>query len=236
MRSSHYDTQVDMQMKKSTLFFDLDGTITDSGEGIMRSAQYTLAKFGIEVADWRTLRPFVGPPLEDSFMDFYGFSHDDAMRAMEVYREDYIGNERVVRDNFPYEGIEDCLRALREAGYRLVIATSKPKSTAEMVLRYFRLDAYFDFVAGRDAHDILHTKAEVITDAMRQLQLLPDEIVMIGDRKFDIEGAHECGIRTTVGILWGYGDWAEMEACGADYIVATIPDLTALLCSPTFGV
>ena len=96
--------QIDKRWK--CLFWDLDGTITDSGEGIMKSAQVALAHYGIEVEDWRTLRPFVGPPLEDSFQMFYGFTYEQSIEAMEVYRQDYVGNDYVLSRNFPYPGIE----------------------------------------------------------------------------------------------------------------------------------
>ena len=214
------------------LFWDLDGTITDSGEGIMKSAQVTLAHFGIEVEDWRTLRPFVGPPLEDSFQMFYGLTYEQSMEALEVYRKDYVGNEYVLSRNFPYPGIEDCLGALQKAGYMQVIATSKPKKTAELVVEHFGLTRFFDYVAGRDAHDVLHTKADVIRDAIQRLDIRPADILMIGDRKFDILGAQELDI-DSVGVLWGYGDREEMVRVNADYIIESIPELQAFLLPPS---
>ncbi|MBQ5460407.1 MAG: HAD-IA family hydrolase [Bacteroidaceae bacterium] len=223
---------IDKQWK--CLFWDLDGTITDSGEGIMKSAQVTLAHYGIEVEDWRTLRPFVGPPLEDSFQMFYGFTYEQSIEAMEIYRQDYVGNDYVLSRNFPYPGIEECLGALQDAGFLQVIATSKPKRTAEQVLKHFGLLKYFDYVAGRDAHDVLHTKADVIRDAIQRLDIHPADILMIGDRKFDILGAQELGI-DSVGILWGYGDREEMERVNADYIIETISELQSFLLPSSVG-
>ena len=124
--------------------------------------------------------------------------------------------------------------ALQDAGYLQVSATSKPKSTAEQVLKHFGLMKYFDYVAGRDAHDLLHTKADVIRDAILRLDIHPAEILMIGDRKFDILGAQELGI-DSVGILWGYGDREEMVRVNADFIIETIPELQAFLLPSCVG-
>ncbi len=208
------------------LLFDLDGTLTDSGEGIMRCAQHALAAFGIRVADWRTLRPFVGPPLEDSFKLFYGFSDDDARRAAAVYRERYIPVGMF--ENAVYEGVERCLRTLRRRGYRLAVATSKSEALAREVLRHFRLDAYFDLVAGRDDEGLLHTKADVVRHALDRLGAAPADALMVGDRKYDVLGARAAGV-DCVGVLWGYGDRAELEAAKPLRIVATADELTTLL-------
>jgi len=209
------------------LIFDLDGTITDSGEGIMRCAQYALAQFGIEVRDLQELRPFVGPPLEDSFKDFYNFSPSDAEKAVEAYRARYF--EKGIYEQHLYDNIETTLLALKECGYVLAIGTSKTKQQAEFVLNYFKLLHYFDFVGGRDEEGILiHTKADVLRSVLSELGASPNECLMIGDRKFDILGAKECNI-PSVGVLWGYGDKSEFEAAGADYIIESQEELLDFL-------
>ena len=209
------------------LFFDLDGTLTDSGLGIMRCAAHALRHFGIEVSDLNVLRPFIGPPLEDSFQQFYRFSPEQAEQAVRVYRERYrsIG----VFENEVYPGIPECLDALRAAGYRLALATSKPMDMTAIVMDHFDLRRHFDCVMARDAEGRLHTKSDVIREALLTQGITQlDRVLMIGDRKFDILGAHELGLKA-IGVLYGYGDRPEMEAAAADHIVSTVGVLRAYL-------
>lgn len=219
------------------LLFDLDGTLTDSGLGILRCAQYALAHFGIQVDDLDELRPFVGPPLEDSFIQFYGFSPEQADEAVRVYRERYfrIG----VYENEVYPGTHEALAELCRRGHRLHIASSKNLPMVHEVLRHFDLARFFTFVGARDEAGIRHTKADVLrhvlTDglglrlgadgrlaAAQQGEALP---LMIGDRFYDVEGAHAVGL-PAMGILWGgYATRQEFVDCGADYIVETWHEL-----------
>lgn len=217
------------QKTYSTLLFDLDGTLVDSGEGIMRCAQHALAAFGISVADWHTLRAFVGPPLEDSFSDFYGFDKADTQRAVEVYRERYFS--KGVFEQVPYEGVFDTLRQIRQCGYRIGLATSKMQRQANFVTGELFPDfaPLLDGVYARDDEGVRYTKADVVRHALGELEVNDlSRVLMIGDRKFDIHGAHECGI-DALGVLYGYGDRAEMEAAGADYVCESMTDLLQFL-------
>lgn len=210
------------------LFFDLDGTLTDSALGIVRSAQYALSHFGIQVKDIKSLYPFVGPPLEDSFKEFYHFSTEKARAAVKIYRERYeaIG----IHENAPYDGAVECLRTLKDRGYHLSLATSKMHRMAEIVLDSFHMRTYFDFVGGRDDDGKLHTKADVIRHIMHELNLeeKKEQILMIGDRKYDIAGAREVGL-DTVGVLFGYGGRQELEEAGATWLVKNYSELLDML-------
>lgn len=209
------------------LLFDLDGTLTDSGLGIMRCAQYALDHFGIHVSDYTTLRNFVGPPLEDSFIDFYGFTPAQAEEAVRVYRERYFTTG--VYENEVYPGTSEALAELQRRGYRMGIGSSKNEPMVREVLRYFDLARYFDFIAARDEAGLLHTKADVLRSAIEREQLDLQTTLMIGDRYHDIEGAHAVGL-PAVGILWGgYGTRQEMEDYRAEYIVNTWQELLDML-------
>lgn len=211
----------------TTLLFDLDGTLVDSGEGIMKCAQYSLSHFGIEVTDLKTLRPFVGPPLEDSYKDLYGFSDKDAMKAVEIYRERYFRKGWL--EQHLYDGVIEFLEELRYRGYVMGIATSKMQIQADKVTKEFGLSHLFDFIAGRDDNGLLHTKADVINAGLAY-QGIEDrsKILMIGDRKFDVQGANECGI-DSMGVLYGYGDREELENAGATYICRDFEEILSLL-------
>lgn len=210
-----------------TLLLDLDGTLIDSGEGIMKCAQYSLAHFGIEVKDLQTLRPFVGPPLEDSYKMFYGFSDEDAQKAVQLYRKRYF-NEGWTEQHL-YAGVTDFLAEIRNRGYVMGVATSKMQVQADRVMSEFGLAEYFDFVAGRDNEGKLHSKADVINAGLAAEGITDrNTILMIGDRKFDIIGARECGI-DSLGVLYGYGDREEFEKAGADYICSDFTEVLSML-------
>lgn len=211
---------------KQSVFFDLDGTLADSGEGIMRCACYALEQMGIHTEDFHSLKKFVGPPLEDSFMQFYGMTAVQANQAIAYYRERFF--DKGMYEIYVYPGIEDCLHRLQSAGYILAIATSRTATSARQILDSFDLSHYFDCIGGRDECYRLHTKAEVIADTLQQLNLTADNVVMVGDRCFDIEGAHSCGM-DSIGILWGYGDRNEMTAAEAGQIFSTVDELTEYL-------
>lgn len=209
------------------LFFDLDGTLTDSAPGILRSVAHALSAFGIQVDDLQTLNPFVGPPLEDSFKDFFHFTEEQAAEAVEVYHQRY--NAIGVHENSPYPGVYECLETLRRRGYHLVVATSKPEKLARVVLHKFKLEDYFEFVGGRDDAGILHTKADVIRHVISALGIEDKgSIVMIGDRKHDVIGAAEAGI-DSIGVLFGYGDKEELTAAGATVLAESYERLLEIL-------
>lgn len=211
-----------------TLIFDLDGTLTDSGLGILRCAQYALAHFGIHVQDLDTLRPFVGPPLEDSFIQFYGFTPAQADEAVRIYRERYFTTG--VYENDVYPGTREALTELQRRGYRMGIGSSKNEPMVLEVLRYFHLAPFFDFIGARDEAGTLHSKADVLRHVLATEHIAdPRQVLMIGDRFYDVEGAHAVGI-PAVGILWGgYATRQEMVDCQADYIVETWAELLELL-------
>lgn len=209
------------------LLLDLDGTITDSETGITRCVEYALNHFGIQVDDLRELSPFIGPPLLDSFKDFYNFTDEQAAIAVEKYRERY--EKKGILENKLYPGIGEFLAEARLKDKIVILATSKPEIFAKRILDYFELSNYFSFVAGSGLDGSLHTKTDVI-DYILQSNKITDlsSVVMIGDRKHDIIGAKNVGI-DSVGVLYGFGDYKELSEAGADYIVEDIPALRKLL-------
>lgn len=207
--------------------FDLDGTLTDPYEGITNSVAYALEKFGFSVADKRELIKFIGPPLTESFSEFYGLSDSDALLAVKHYREYF--SDKGIYENKVYDGVYDVLRQLKANGKRLVIATSKPEPFTERILEYFDLKKYFDFVAGATFDFARVKKSDVIAYAMQNCKFISTEdSVMIGDRKHDVLGAKSNGLRVA-GVLYGYGDRAELAAAGADYILNCPADILELM-------
>ncbi|MBR6709238.1 MAG: HAD family hydrolase [Clostridia bacterium] len=212
---------------KQYLLFDLDGTVTDSQSGITRSAAYALERFGIRIEDPSSLTFFVGPPLHDTFMQKYGFSGEDASRAVEVYREYY--RDRGIFENEVYPGIPELLGDLKAAGRTVILATSKPAVFARRILDHFSLSQYFDYLSGCELDGTRSNKDEVIEYAL-ELAGITDrsQCVMIGDRKHDIIGAAKTSL-ASLGVLYGYGDRAELEAAGADVIAADVDELRRIL-------
>lgn len=208
------------------LFLDLDGTLSDSAPGIVRSAQYALEAFGIHVDNLDDLLCFVGPPLEESFQEFYHLTPSQADEAVKVYRRRY---EKIgVYENALYPGIPQFLDKARQAGKVLMVATSKPQRMADLVLSHFGIADRFAFVGGREDSS-RHTKEEVIRYVMKENGLTrTEDIVMIGDRKHDVLGAKAVGL-DSVGVLYGYGSRDEFQAAGATYIVDTLKELEELL-------
>ncbi len=218
-----------MENKYSYVLFDLDGTVTDPEEGITKSVQYALQHFSIEVQERWELYKFIGPPLKDSFMEFYGFTEQQAGEALLKYRERF--EVTGWRENVVYDGMEKLLRHLRRRGKRIMLATSKPEVFAEQILVYFGLRDYFDFVGGASLDGRRNYKADVIRYVLDANGISSREkAVMVGDRKFDILGAKEFGLET-VGVLYGYGDREELTTAGADHLVGSVAELEALLCS-----
>lgn len=214
-------------MKTEYLFFDLDGTITDSMPGITRSVQYALRHYGIHVEDLNELKPFVGPPLPDSFQRFYQFSKEEAMEAIDVFREYYT--EKGWLESAVYQGVETMLRALKQSGRKLYIATSKPETMARQVLEYYGLADYFEYIGGAIDDVNRAKKDEVIAYVMETCGLSDaKQIVMVGDRRHDIEGAQKNKI-DAVGVLYGYGNREELETAGARWIVEDVTALHELL-------
>ncbi len=207
-------------MAAKSIFFDLDGTLTDSGEGIMKCAKLALEHYGIAVPDINALRIFVGPPLVDSFVKF-GVPAEEAMNAVQVYRSRYLTVGKF--ENVPYEGIEELLQKLREDGHKLYVATSKPETTSIEILQHFGLDKYFDLICGATMGTSRNSKAAVIEYLLNQCGRT-GEIIMIGDTAYDVIGAKSHGI-PTIGVSWGYGEIIDMEAAGATGIAHTMEEL-----------
>lgn len=209
------------------LLFDLDGTITDSESGITRCVEYALNHFGIQVNDLRELSRFIGPPLLDSFKDFYHFTDEQAAIATAKYRERYT--DKGIYENELYPGIKELLAEAVRQGKTVILATSKPEVFARRILDYFELSSYFSFVAGSGLDGSLHTKTDVINYILQSNNITDlSAVVMIGDRKHDIIGAKNAGI-DSVGVLYGFGDYDELAQAGATYIVKDMEELRNLL-------
>ena len=209
--------------KYDIILFDLDGTLTDPGMGITNSVMHALKKYGIEVENRETLYKFIGPPLIDSFEKYYGFSHEEAVKSVDYYREYYA--DKGIYENEVYNGIEAMLQKLSEEGKKIILATSKPEPFAREILRHFGLDKYFLFAAGSTMNETRTNKADVIEYALAECNITDkSSVVMVGDREHDIIGANKNGI-DSIGVLFGYGSREELENAGATYIAESVEDI-----------
>ena len=205
------------------ILFDLDGTLTDPGIGITNSVMHALEKHGITVSDRRELYRFIGPPLKDSFMQFYGFTEAEAFKAIEEYREYF--RPCGIYENEVYPGIPAHLETLKKNGKRLILATSKPDAFSLEIMRHFGLYDYFDFFSCASMNEKKVTKAEIIQYALDTLGITDlSTCLMVGDREHDILGAKACGIRS-LGVLYGYGSREELTLAGADFIAKTVEEI-----------
>lgn len=215
------------------ILFDLDGTLTDPKLGITSSVQYALRALGIEEPSLDKLEVFIGPPLSDSFREFYGLDEEQMITAVDKYRERFAAQG--IFENEIYPGIPQMLADLKEKGKILAIASSKPTLFVERILDHFEIRKYFDYIVGSNMDGTRGRKEEVVEEALRQM--LPvgvapakkrDIVAMVGDRKFDIEGAAAHGI-TSVGVSFGYAPEGELEQAGADFIVNSVQSLYDVL-------
>ena len=211
------------------LLFDLDGTLTNPKEGITKCVQYALRSFGIEEPDLDKLEPFIGPPLLDSFMEYYNMTPEQARTALEKYRERFrdIG----IFENEVFPGVPEMLEILQKKGKKLVIASSKPEEYVLRILEKYGIRAFFHEVVGASIDEKRSAKADVIEEAFRRLQITEEkkaQVLMIGDRKHDVEGAKVCGIRC-LGVYVGFAKPGELEQAGADYIVHTVEEMSQFL-------
>lgn len=213
-------------MKFKNVFLDLDGTLTDSGEGIMNSVAYSLRKFGIEETDREKLRTFIGPPLYASYMREYGFDHEKALLAVDFYREYFA--PKGIYENRVYEGIPELLGDLKDAGVKLYLATSKPEPYATEIVNHFGLAGYLDGLFGSTMTEERTNKADVIAYALEMTGIDKADVVMVGDRNHDIHGAKANDV-ASIGVLFGYGDREELWDAGADMIAKTVEDLRQIL-------
>lgn len=215
---------------KKYLLFDLDGTLTDPKEGICTCVQYALASFGIEEPDLDKLEPFIGPPLKDSFMKYYQMDEAKAQEAVEKYRERF--REKGIFENKLYAGIPEMLRALNSKGMFMAVASSKPTVFVRQILEHFEIAKYFKVVVGSELDGTRSRKEEVVSEALRQLfdqrPVEKNQVYMIGDRSFDVEGAHAMGIEA-VGVTYGYGSMEELKEAKSDYIVRSVEELQKFL-------
>jgi len=211
------------------IFFDLDGTLTDPGLGITNSVMYALSTYGIVETDREKLYPFIGPPLVDSFEKYYGFPHEKGLEAVKRFQT-YFSRQGIF-ENQLYESIPALLSDLKEAGYQLVLATSKPEEFALRILEHFSIRAYFCAVSGATMDEVSRFKKDdVIAHAMGLVGASPEACTMVGDREYDILGGKKFGMKT-VGVLYGYGSREELEKAGADSLCATVEDCRKVLFS-----
>lgn len=202
------------------ILFDLDGTLTDPKEGITNSVAYALRAYGIDENPDK-LTPFIGPPLHESFMVYYGFDEGKAMEAVEVYREYFA--DKGIFENKLYPETKDFLRVLQKAGKKIALATSKPEIFARRILEHFEIDSYFDVIVGSNMDGSRTKKAEVIDEVFKRFEIEEggaiekSKAVMIGDRLHDIVGAQENSI-DSIGVTFGYGGYEELKKAGATYI------------------
>jgi len=199
-----------------TILFDLDGTLTDSGLGITKAVQYALGQMGYEVPAREALFTFIGPPLHKSFQKHYGMDEATSVEAVRQFRV-YYNQMGGILENEVYEGVLELLAALRNAGKRLMIATSKPQAAAELVMHHFGLDEFVPEIIGGTDDPARNTKGKVISYALREFGVDPETAIMVGDREHDVHGALENGI-PAIGITWGYGDRPELENAGAKVV------------------
>lgn len=210
-----------MNQTVTTVLFDFDGTVFDTVEGITKSIQYALRKHGRD-AELEELRCFAGPPLEDKFMEVYGVSKEAAEQLVKDFRERYVPIG--VYESSPFPGIRELLEALRGAGKKLAIATSKPQLMAELLLERAGLRELFDVVVGSGGGVNNDAKWQIVNRVMELCGSKPENCVLVGDTKYDVEGAKKCGI-PCIGVRWGYAAEGELEAAGAELVVENMMEL-----------
>ena len=215
-------------MRFNSAIFDLDGTIMDSAQGIVRSVEYALEKMGVtEYDDERNYR-FVGPPLVDSFMEYYSMSEDEALQAVAYYRERY--SVTGIYEARMYDGVRELLTELKNLGVKLYIGSSKPEKYVRMILEKQGILDLFDYVAGATFDESRNNKEQVLTYLFEQVKIDPNSAVMVGDRYHDIEGAHYMGI-PCIAVLYGFGNETEFKEHGAEYIAADTDQIFKIITS-----
>ncbi|MBQ6034345.1 MAG: HAD hydrolase-like protein [Ruminococcus sp.] len=200
-----------------TLLFDLDGTLTDSTEGIVRCLEYALERMGFDIPEDKN--KFLGPPLYRSFAEFCGMNEEQVNEAVRIFRERYstVG----LFENRVYEGVPEMLKRLRDGGKRIMVATSKPEVYAVRIFDRFGLSQFFEIVGGANINGTRNDKDEVIEYVLEKAGISDrSSVLMIGDRRQDVIGAHKTGLKC-MGILWGFGSIEELTEAGADFIAET---------------
>lgn len=211
----------------NTVFFDLDGTLTDPGEGITNSVRNALKVYGFEGMTKESLYPFIGPPLADCFQKYYGLTPEESQEAIVHFRA-YFSTKGIF-ENEVYEGIPEMLCALKKAGKQIVLCTSKPEEFARRILEHFHLTEYFDQICGAamDEKSRVH-KDDVLRYALEKSGADPKKSVMVGDRRFDMESGKKFGLGT-LGVSYGYGSREELSSAGADRICDTVENCKEIL-------
>ena len=206
------------------ILFDLDGTLTESGEGIINCVQYALEKLGKKEEHPENLQCFIGPPLKEQFMKYAEFDKETAEKAVEYYRERY--SDKGMFENTVYPGVEEALKELKMRGYRLAVASAKPTYYVTQIMDHFNLTRYFEVIAGTDLKGPKITKSQVIEEALERMNLSDhrDQVIMVGDREHDVLGARKCGIES-VAVSYGYGSREELEKAQPIQIVASAEEL-----------
>ncbi|WP_078551968.1 HAD family hydrolase [Bacillus alkalicellulosilyticus] len=209
------------------ILFDLDGTLSDPKEGITKSVQYALAKMGIQEPNLDKLECFIGPPLQVSFEEYYHFEKKEVQQAIDSYRERF--KEKGMFENELYSNIPSLLQSLKEQGFTLVVATSKPTVFAEQILTYFEIEQYFEHVVGSNLDGTRTSKTEIIQFILDMYkEHNRSDFVMIGDRKHDMIGANNTGI-ASIGVTYGYGSFDELTQTNPTYIVKSVIQLKEIL-------
>jgi phosphoglycolate phosphatase len=213
--------------KYDYIAFDLDGTLTDPEIGLVKGFMYAFDRVGIEYGAPETLRRYIGPPLHEEWKREYGFTEQEAANAIAIFREYY--DEYGWAENRVYDGIVEMLESLKAAGKTIVLATSKPENTARRIMALFGLDKYFDFCGGASTSSTRDKKWEVLEYSLASVGATDmEKCILIGDRKYDAEGAHICNV-DSIGVLWGHGTEEEISAAGFTYVVNTPREVVDLL-------
>ena len=207
--------------------FDLDGTLTNTKEGIINCLVYAFEGMGVDYGEREALKRYIGPPLMESFSNY--FDQEGCVKAVELFRERY--ETKGINECELFGGIKEMLKAAKESGKMTALATSQPEKFAKMILENFGILQYIDIVSG--AIDDTTTKTDVINTALERAGIGEsgkNTVLMVGDRKYDIEGANECGI-DAVGVYYGFADPLELERAGAKYVVNTVEELKEMVSS-----
>lgn len=208
-----------------TVLFDLDGTLSNSFEGISGGVLYALEELGYPAPPRESLASFIGPPLFDEFKRRFGMDDETAREAVRLYRVYYP--QKGIYEQFPNEGAEELLKTLKERGVKICLATSKPQEYSEKILKNFGFEEYFDVVIGATLDGVRSVKSDIIALALEMTGSKPKNALMVGDRFYDVEGAHACGVRCA-GVLCGFGSRREFEDCKADFIAETLSDIAEI--------
>lgn len=216
-------------MKYNIAIFDLDGTITDSGPGIINSIRYALEKYGLPVPEEKVLRTFIGPPLKEQFQAVCGLNEEESARMVDAYREYYT--EKGIFENSVYSGVPEMLEQMKEAGVRILMATAKPEKFAKRIAEHFNFAKYFEFIGGAcmdgrrtDKYDVI----EYVLDSCGISEEEKKDAVMIGDRSHDMIGAARAGLHS-LGVLYGYGSREELASAGAAMTAETPGDICSII-------